>query len=274
MQKLSVSELKEKTKEVRRELIKMLEHAGSGHSGGSLSSAEIMTTLFFNVMNHDPKNPNLESRDRFVLSKGHCAPILYTVYAESGYIPKQELLTLNKFGSRLQNHPGKVELPILEASTGSLGQGISVAVGIALAAKLDKKTHSIFCLMGDGEQQEGSVWEAALLASQLKLSNLCAIIDYNNVQLSGRTKDIVDISPLRKKYESFGWNVVEVNGHSVFWLLNAFKRFKWSKNSGKPFLIIAKTVKGKGVSFMEGKYEWHGKAPNQKEAHEALKEIG
>jgi transketolase len=274
MEKLTIGELKAKTREIRRDLIKMLSNAGSGHSGGSLSSAEIMTSLFFNVMNHDSKNPTWDERDRFVLSKGHACPILYTTYAHAGYIPKEELMTFNKIGSRLQNHPGKIELPILEASTGSLGQGISVALGIALAAKLDKKKYSVFCLMGDGEQQEGSVWEAALLASQLKLDNLCVIIDANKVQLSGKTKDIVNVEPLKKKYEAFGWNVVSVNGNSIFWLLNAFKRYQWNRGSKKPFLIIANTIKGKGVSFMEGKYEWHGKAPDEKETAIALKEIG
>ncbi|MBN1792062.1 transketolase [Candidatus Woesearchaeota archaeon] len=275
MERASIKELREKAKEIRSNIITMLEASGSGHPGGSLSSADVMATLFFRVMRHDLRNPSWDERDRFVLSKGHCAPVLYATLASAGYIPKEELLTLRKLNSRLQGHPGMIELPILEASTGSLGQGLSISVGIALAAKMDKKSHSVFCLMGDGEQQEGMVWEAVMSAKQFRLDNLCAIVDANKIQLSGSTRDVIDVETLTRKYRAFGWRVIRVNGHSIPSLLLAFKLFEWNKmmNRGKPFAIIADTIKGKGVSFMEGKVEWHGKAPNSDEASRALKEI-
>jgi transketolase len=269
----SARDIRLKAKEIRKDIINMIDAAGSGHPGGSLSSADIVATLFFSAMKHDPKNPHWAERDRFVLSKGHCAPVLYAVLAECGYIPKEELLTLRKPESRLQGHPGKAELPMLEASTGSLGQGLSISVGMALASKLDKRSNSIYCLMGDGEQQEGSVWEAAMSASQYKLDNLCAIIDVNGLQISGTTKQIMNVQPLAEKYKSFGWKVIEVNGHSIWPLLFAFRRFRWARGGHKPVLILARTIKGKGVAFMENKLEWHGRAPSKQETHEALKEL-
>ncbi|MBN2141770.1 transketolase [Candidatus Woesearchaeota archaeon] len=273
MERHDISELKEDAKLIRADIIRMVEASGSGHPGGSLSSADIMATLFFNEMRHDPKNPEWPDRDRFILSKGHCTPVLYATLARAGYIPKEEIYTFRKLKSRLQGHPGKEELPLLEASTGSLGQGLSVSVGMALAAKLDKRPISVYCLMGDGEQQEGMVWEAAMSASHFKLDNLCAIVDVNKMQLSGTTEQVMNIEPLAKKYKAFGWRVIRVNGHRIKSLLWAFRFFKWCRGWNKPVVILADTIKGKGVGFMEGRVEWHGQAPNKQEALLALKDI-
>lgn len=270
---LDYAQLKAKAAEIRTDIIRMLEASGSGHPGGSLSSADIMTVLFYNILNHDPTNPRWTDRDRFILSKGHCAPVLYATLANTGYLKKEELLTLRRPDSRLQGHPGREELQILEASTGSLGQGLSISVGMALSAKIDKKHNSVFCLMGDGEQQEGNIWEAAMSAAHFKLDNICGIIDANGMQISGTTKSVMNVEPLAKKYRAFGWRVITINGHSLWQILLAFELFKWNRGSKKPFLIIAKTVKGKGVSFMENQLEWHGKAPNKEEAALAINEI-
>ena len=273
MQKITdIYELKEITRKVRVDIIKMTNAAGSGHPGGSLSAAEIFTVLYFNIMNHDPKNPEWEDRDVFILSKGHCCPGLYSAMARSGYFPVEELMTLRKFGSRLQGHPHSSSLPGLEASTGSLGQGLSIAIGCALAIKLNKKSSRVYCLMGDGEQQEGQIWEAAMSASHYKLNNLCGIIDRNRLQIDGFCKDIIDYEPLEDKWRSFGWHVINVDGHNISDLINAFEEAKTIK--GKPTVIIADTIKGKGVGFMENVSVWHGQAPNDEETKKALNDLG
>jgi transketolase len=273
MQKITdIYELKEITRKVRVDIIKMTNAAGSGHPGGSLSAAEIFTVLYFNIMNHDPKNPEWEDRDVFILSKGHCCPGLYSAMARSGYFPVEELMTLRKYGSRLQGHPHSSSLPGLEASTGSLGQGLSIAIGCALAIKLNKKSSRVYCLMGDGEQQEGQIWEAAMSASHYKLNNLCGIIDRNRLQIDGFCKDIIDYEPLEDKWRSFGWHVINVDGHNISDLINAFEEAKTIK--GKPTVIIADTIKGKGVGFMENVSIWHGQAPNDEETKKALNDLG
>ena len=250
----------------------MITEAGSGHPGGSLSSADIFTALYFEVMNIDPSNPKKKDRDYFILSKGHVCPALYAALARRGFFDVSELMTLRKLGSRLQGHPGVNKgLPGLEASTGSLGQGLSIAGGIALAMKLDKKPNRVYCLMGDGELDEGNIWEAAMSSAHYKLSNLCGIVDFNGLQIDGKLEDVMSIAPLVKKWEAFGWNAVPVDGHSVKELLDALDKAKSYKKG--PTVIIAKTVKGKGVSFMENVAGWHGVAPKKEEAEKALKEL-
>lgn len=267
-----VSELEEIARKIRVDIIKMTNAAGSGHPGGSLSSAEIFTVLYFNVMNHKPEDPKWEDRDRFVLSKGHTCPGLYSAMARSGYFPVEELMTLRKISTRLQGHPSRTNLPGIEASTGSLGQGLSISIGIALGLKMDKKTSRVYCLMGDGEQDEGQVWEAVMSASHYNLDNLCAIVDRNMLQIDGCTADVMNIEPLDEKYKSFGWHVIVVKGHDVEALLKAFDEAK--KIKGKPTVIIADTIKGKGVSFMENVADWHGQAPNNEQTKIALKDLG
>ncbi len=272
MQKIkNVEQLKGLANSIRQSIIRMTCAAGSGHPGGSLSAAEILTTLFFNEMKHDPKSPKWEARDRFILSKGHACPVLYAALAEAGYFSKNELKTLRKLGSRLQGHPSRRRLPMLEASTGSLGQGLSIALGMALGLRLDNSQSRVYCLMGDGEIEEGQIWEAAMAAAHHKADNLCGIIDYNGLQIDGANKDVMNSEPLKEKWEAFGWEVQLVNGHSVEALLKAFKKAR--KVKGRPSLILAKTVKGKGVSFMENKAGWHGRAPSREEEREALKEL-
>jgi len=263
--------LEELARAIRCDIIKMLEAAGSGHPGGSLSAVEIVTALYFEVMRHDPKNPQWEGRDRFILSKGHACPVVYAALAEAGYFPKEELLTLRQFGSRLQGHPDRKKLPGLEASTGSLGQGLSIAAGIALGFKMDGKRNDVYCLMGDGELNEGQIWEAAMTASHYKLDNLCGIVDHNCLQIDGWTCEVKNMEPLADKWKAFGWNVIEVDGHNIEEIIAAFKRFKHTHF--KPTVIIAHTIKGKGVSFMEDDAAWHGKAPNSEQAALALKEL-
>lgn len=262
--------LKDKANQMRKLIIEMLAEAASGHPGGSLSATEIISCLYFEVLNHDSKKPEWSERDRFHLSKGHCCPALYAALALSGYFSKQELNNLRKIGSILQGHPDR-RTPGIEVASGSLGQGLSVSLGMALAARLDKKTWRSYCLMGDGEIQEGNVWEAAMAAAHFKLDNLCAIIDYNSFQIDGRTEDVMGLEPLVNKWESFGWHVIESDGHNIEELLQAFKKAKAVKL--KPTVIIAQTVKGKGVSFMEHVVDFHGRAPNQKERDIALKEL-
>jgi transketolase len=257
--------------EIRKEVIRMLAQSGSGHPGGSLSAAEIITCLYFHVMRHDPKNPQWEDRDRFVLSKGHACPVVYAAMAIAGYFPKELLGTLRKLGSPLQGHPDTRFMPALEACTGSLGQGLSIATGLALAMQMDKKDLRVYCLMSDGENEEGQTWEAAGFAGFHKLDRLIAILDYNKFQLDGAIKDILDLEPLRNKWESFRWHVQEVNGHSIPEILAAIEKAKQAK--GQPHLIIANTVKGKGVSFMENNNYFHGVAPTQEEMQAALKEL-
>jgi transketolase len=262
--------LKSKATEIRKLIIEMLAKAGSGHPGGSLSSTDIITCLYFDVMRHDPKNPAWPDRDRFHLSKGHCCPALYAALSLSGYFPREALWTLRKFNSMLQGHPDK-RVPGIEVASGSLGQGLSVALGMALSAKVDKKGYRVYCLMGDGEIQEGNVWEAAMASAQFKADNLCAIIDYNHFQIDGRTDDVMNLEPLLNKWEAFGWHAISCDGHSIKELLEAFTVAKTVKL--KPTVIIAHTVKGKGVSFMEHVVDFHGRAPTEKEREIALKEL-
>ncbi len=264
--------LKAVANNIRKDIIKMTAEAGSGHPGGSLSCVEILVSLYFSVMNHKPEDPEWEGRDRFVLSKGHAAPALYAVLARSGYFPLEELATLRKLNSRLQGHPHRKSLPGIEASTGSLGQGFSIAVGMALGLKSDGRPNKVYVLLGDGEIQEGQVWEAANTASHYKLDNLIAILDHNGLQIDGHVKDVMNIYPIEKKWEAFGWDVITVDdGHDFEKLLAAFEKAKQQK--GRPTIIIANTVKGKGVSFMENRAEWHGKAPTKEQAEIALREL-
>jgi transketolase len=257
---------------VRKDIIKMLGLSGSGHPGGSLSSVELLVSLYFNHIKFDPKNPSDADRDYFVLSKGHACPVLYAVLARLECINADELCTLRRAGSRLQGHPAKdKDLPGIEVSTGSLGYGLSIGVGIAVGIKRLKKENRVFVLMGDGEQQEGSVWEAAMSASHFRLDNLCAIVDDNGLQIDGATKDIMNVSPLADKYKSFGWHTIEIDGHNLDEVNSAYLQAALQKE--KPTAIIAKTVKGKGVSFMENQSGWHGKAPSKEQTEQAIKEI-
>jgi len=265
-----VNLLKQKALLVRKDIIEMLAKAGSGHPGGSLSATDIVVALYFHKMKHDPKNPELEDRDRFILSKGHACPLLYSVLAEAGYFPKGELSKLRKVDSMLQGHPHP-GTPGVEIATGSLGQGLSVANGIAFAGKLDKKGYKVYALIGDGESQEGQVWEAAMTSSHYKLDNLVAILDHNGLQIDGKTEDIMALEPVIDKWKAFGWHVIEINGHDYNQIIDALNLADNIKE--KPIMIIANTVKGKGVSFMENNAEWHGKAPDEKQMKEALKEL-
>lgn len=267
-----VRELEQIAVQLRIDVISMLLEAGSGHSGGSLSSADIMGALYFHEMNHDPPNPGWPERDRFVLSKGHVCPILYAALARAGYYPVDEMLTLRKLGSRLQGHPGRNKgLPGIEASTGSLGQGLGVATGMALGAKQDGADWRVYCLNGDGELDEGSIWESAMAAAHYRLDNLVAVVDNNDLQIDGKLRDVMDVYPIDAKFEAFNWNVISCNGHDMEALLDAFRQARECK--GKPSVILAQTTKGKGVSFMENRAEWHGRAPNPEEARRALEEL-
>ena len=263
--------LKEIAKSARIDVIKMLESAGSGHSGGSLSEIEIIVALYGYEMNHDPGNPCKEDRDRFVLSKGHGIPGLYAVMAQLGYWKRNDLLSLRHLESPFQGHPDRCKLNALEASTGSLGQGLSIAVGFALSSKLDNNKYRVYCMIGDGESQEGQIWEAALSASKFKLDNLVCILDYNKAQIDGFVDDVMPIEPIDDKWRAFGWHVIKIDGHDFDAIIHAFDEARTIK--GKPIFIIADTIKGKGVSFMEGKVDWHGVAPNAEQTKMALKEI-
>lgn len=264
--------LQQKANIIRRHVLKMTFAAGSGHPGGSLSSADILSALYFRVMNHRPDEPKWPDRDRFVLSKGHAAPAFYAALAESGYFPVSELLTLRKLGSRLQGHPSRSKTPGVEMSTGSLGQGLSVANGMALAGRLDKRVYRVYCLCGDGEMQSGQIWEAAMLASHYKLDNVMAFVDRNGLQIDGATESIMSIDPLADKWRAFGWNVMEIDGHDLSQILDACDAAREVK--GKPTMVVARTVKGKGVSFMENSIAFHGKAPNKDELRRGLAELG
>ncbi|GMO64429.1 MAG: transketolase [Endomicrobiia bacterium] len=258
--------------DIRKDIIKMLYSAGSGHPGGSLSSVELLVLLYFKHMKFDPKNTKDPNRDYFILSKGHVCPAIYAILAELGCFNHDELNTLRKIGSRLQGHPAKdKELPGIEISSGSLGYGLSIGTGIAVGIKKTNKNNKVYVLMGDGEQQEGSVWEAAMSAAHYKLNNLCAIIDDNGLQIDGATKSIMNVEPLVHKYEAFGWNTIEIDGHNLEEIDRAYLKFKTEKE--KPTVIIAKTIKGKGVSFMENVTEWHGKIPSKELTEKALAEI-
>lgn len=267
---MKYDELKSIAKNMRRNILTMIYKAQSGHPGGSLSAVEIMTYLYFKEMNID--SPTGENRDRFVLSKGHGAPVLYAVLMEKGFIDKDLIPTLRQIDSKLQGHPHMRKLPGIEASTGSLGQGLSIANGMALAFKIDNKPNKVFVLLGDGELNEGMVWEAAMLANHYGLDNLTAVVDHNGLQIDGKNEDVMTIEPIDKKFEAFGWHVIKADGHDFGSLENAFEERK--KIKGKPAIIIAETIKGKGCSFMENKAGWHGKAPNDEEFCKAMQEMG
>ncbi len=266
-----VEELERKAEEIRRNILGMLIESGSGHPGGSLSATDIVTTLYFSEMDVDPDNPNWPDRDRFVLSKGHAAPVLYAVLAQRGFFPVEDLKSLRKIDSYLQGHPDMKKTPGVDMTTGSLGQGISAAVGMALAGKIDEKGYRVFALLGDGELQEGQVWEAAMLAGHKGLDNLIGIVDNNRIQLAGKTEEILEVLPLVEKFEAFGWYVIEINGHEIEEILAALKEA--NDVEGKPVMIVANTVKGKGVSFMEDNPAWHGKTPDEEKAKIALSEL-
>ncbi|MBS5306570.1 MULTISPECIES: transketolase [Clostridium] len=259
------------SKNVRKNIIEMLCESKSGHPGGSLSCADIVTYLYYEKMNIDVNNPKWEQRDRFVLSKGHAAPALYSVLAEKGFFPKEELKTLRKTGGLLQGHPDSKHVPGVDVSTGSLGQGISNAVGMALGLKAQNNNARVYAVLGDGELQEGLVWEASMAAAHYKLDNLVAIVDFNGLQIDGKNEEVMGISPLDEKFRGFGFNVIECDGHDYEELDKAFKNAEETK--GKPTVIIAKTVKGKGVSFMENQAGWHGQAPNKEQTEQAITEI-
>lgn len=265
-------ELIQISNKIRRDIVEMLTESGSGHPGGSLSAADIVTTLFFNELNIDPKNPNDENRDRFVLSKGHAAPVLYSALARKGYFDPKELKTLRKIGSRLQGHPNMNDLPGIDMSTGSLGQGTSAAVGMALAGKIDKKDYRVYAVLGDGELEEGQIWEAAMAAAHYKLDNLTIFIDFNGLQIDGDITEVMNPSPIDSKFEAFGWNVMVIDGHNYDEILDAIEKAK--NHKGQPTAIICNTVKGKGVSFMENQASWHGTAPSKDQCEEAIKELG
>lgn len=266
-----MDELRQIAKEVRKDIIRMISLAKSGHPGGSLSCVEIVVTLYYRVMRCNPRNPNWIDRDRFVLSKGHGVPTVYSVLSRKGYFPHEWLWELRKVDKPLQGHPHSLATPGIEASTGSLGQGLSIANGMALAGKLDNKDYRVYVLIGDGEVNEGQVWEASMTTRRYKLDNLCAILDHNGYQIDGSIREIKDPYPLKPKWEAFGWEVVEVDGHDFDALLGAFSYAKTIKD--KPTMIIANTIKGKGVSFMENDIIWHGKAPNQEQTEQAIREI-
>jgi transketolase len=275
---MPISELYSTANELRAWIIDMLVEAKSGHPGGSLSAIDLITALWFSEMRGVPSGstpPPGSDRDHFVLSKGHAVPALYAVLAKKGYISRESLMTLRKTGSPLQGHPDRVRMPIVEASTGSLGQGLSVAQGMALAMKMDKKPSRIFCLVGDGEIQEGQIWEAALSAHKYKLSNLCVILDANNGQIDGHVDQVMPIEPIADKWKAFGWNVLDINGHDMKQILGAYAQARelQEKGADKPLFIIARTVKGKGVPFMEDSVAWHGVAPTAEQGAKAKEEI-
>jgi transketolase len=269
----SIEELKTIARRVRREIVEMIGAAKSGHPGGSLSAVEILVELYFNRMRIDPKNPTWADRDRFILSKGHAAPVLYAVMAEAGYdqTPLDQLNTLRKLGSVYQGHPDVRFIPAIEASTGSLGEGLSLALGLGLAARLDGRASRTFVLLGDGEIQEGQIWEAAMAAAFHKLDNIVAIVDYNHIQLDGFVKDIMEVAPLAEKWRAFGWHTLEISGHDPYEIREAFAEAEATK--GKPTCLVAHTIKGKGVSFMENNPKFHGTAPSADEVKLALQEL-
>ncbi len=268
---LSIDDMKVVAKMLRRHIITMIGKAGSGHPGGSLSAVEILTTLYFRVLHHRPSDPGWPDRDRFILSKGHAAPLLYATLAECGYFPLDELSTLRQLDSRLQGHVDRTVTPGAEMSAGSLGQGLSFGIGVALAGRLDARGYRVYVLLGDGECDEGQVWEAAMAAAHFKLDSLVAIVDNNGIQLDGWNCDIMNLEPFNKKWQAFGWHVIEVDGHDFTQLTSAFEQVKLVK--GQPAVIIAHTIKGKGVSFMENNPDFHGKAPTAAQVQIALREL-
>lgn len=269
--KKSVEDLEQISKNIRKNIIEQVYIAKSGHPGGALSCADILTVLYFYEMNIDPKNPNHPERDRFVLSKGHAVAALYATLAERGYFGEEELKLFRNIDGKLQGHPDMTKVFGIDMSTGSLGQGVSAANGMALSSKLDKKGIRVYCLLGDGEIEEGQVWEAAMTASQYKLDNLCVIVDNNNLQIDGTIEEVMNSNPIDEKFKSFGFNVITIDGNNIEQIIDAFEKAKEVKD--KPSAIIAKTIKGKGVSFMENKVEWHGKAPNMDEYNQAIAEL-
>ena len=266
-----IKKLEDMARQLRIDVVEMIHCRGQGHPGGSLSPAEIMSVLFFHHMRLDPQKPQWENRDRFILSKGHASAILYAALAHRGFLPIEELETFGCIESRLQGHPDRCKTPGVEMTSGCLGHGVNIAAGLCLAGQLKGLDYRTYVLLGDGELQAGVLWEGAMLAAKYKLSELIAIVDYNGVQLDGTVADIMPIEPLRSKWESFGWNVLEINGHSVSEVLAALDKAR--ANGGKPTVIIARTVKGKGVSFMEGKASWHGRAINDEEYRQAMEEL-
>jgi transketolase len=268
----TIEELKKISKEIRKNTVKSISEAGSGHTGGSLGLADVFTVLYFQILNYDVNNPNWEERDRLVLSIGHVAPVHYATLSQAGYFPFNELMSLRKLGSRLQGHPGRDHgLPGIELSAGSLGQGLSVGVGMALSAKMDNKNWKVFTIHGDGELQEGSIWEAAMSAAHYKLDNLIALVDRNHVQIDGKTSDVMEIEPLSDKWKSFGWKVINCNGNSIPELIEAYNKAIFIKE--KPVVIIAETKMGKGVKSIEDDYRWHGKAPSKEQLNDFLQQI-
>ncbi len=263
--------LEEKARKIRRHIVEMVTGASSGHPGGSLSATDILTVLYFHEMKLDPKNAEDPERDRFILSKGHASPVLYGALAEKGFFPVEELKTFRKINSRLQGHPSKKALPGVEMSTGSLGQGLSVSLGIALAGKMDNRSYRVYTLLGDGEIQEGMIWEAMMSAAHYKLDNLTAFLDYNHLQIDGCIENVMNPNPVDEKFKAFGWHVIIIDGHNMREIDQAIQKAKAIK--GKPTIIIANTIKGKGVSFMENKAEWHGTAPNSEQLQQALEEL-
>ena len=263
-------DLEVRAKEIRRLIVQMISKARSGHPGGSLSAADLISALFFCVLRHNPKDPHWPGRDRFHMSKGHCAPLWYAVLAESGYFPKEKLMTLRQLGSLLQGHPDR-RTPGVEVASGSLGQGLSVALGMSLAGKVDKKDYRVYVLMGDGEIQEGNIWEAAMACAHYKCDSLCGILDYNGFQIDGKICNVMGLEPLAAKWQAFGWHTIEIKGHSMKAIISAYDEAKSVK--GKPSIIIAHTVKGKGVSFMENVCDFHGRAPTKEETERALKDL-
>lgn len=271
-QKLSIDELDVRANDIRESIIKMLEHAGSGHSAGPLGLADIFAALYFDILKHDPKKPDWDQRDILLLSNGHCVPVRYAAMAHAGYFDKKELMTLRQLGSRLQGHPERTKLPGLENTSGPLGSGLSQACGTALAMRMNKELHRwVYVVMGDGELNEGNIWEAAMLASKYRLNNVIGIIDRNNIQIDGPTESVMPLEDLRAKWESFGWHVIEINGHNIDAVIDACAMGRAIVE--KPVMIIAHTIPGKGVDFMEYDFHWHGAPPNHEQAKTALKEL-
>lgn len=268
---MNIEDLKMKAKEIRKDIIEEVYNANSGHPGGSLSISDIMAVLYFNELRIDEKNPRWEERDRLVLSKGHCSPALYAALAERGFFDKEDLKSFRKIESNLQGHPDLNKVPGVDMTSGSLGQGLSIANGMAIAGKMDNKNYRVYTILGDGEIEEGQIWEAAMTANKYKLDNLCVIVDNNNLQIDGTIEEVMSSYPIDEKFKSFGFNVLTIDGNNIEEILNGFEIAKQTKN--KPTCIIAKTIKGKGVSFMENKAEWHGKAPNEEEYIQAMKDL-
>ncbi len=271
MEQLGIQELKQKASKIRQNIIEEVYQAKSGHPGGSLSIADILTVLYFKEMNIDPKNPVSKNRDRLVLSKGHCSPALYSCLAERGYFEVKDLKTFRNINSYLQGHPDKNKVPGVDMTTGSLGQGLSCANGMAIAGKMNQQDYRVYAILGDGEIEEGQIWEAAMAANKYKLDNLCVVVDNNNLQIDGTIEEVMSSYPIDEKFRSFGFEVINIDGHDIEEIIKAFEVAKNIK--GKPTCVIAKTIKGKGVKFMENQASWHGKAPNQEQYEQALAEI-